>query len=105
MMIDDVEDYTPDDDDGTTTYGLVMPFIAAESYGGPYDDASYAAGWEMGSFTATLEHSRPTFLKLTIHAFNVPQADLVAMQYGYDTVSVNVMGEYALVGVRKSVIG
>lgn len=63
-------------------YSLVMPFVTVASKGGPHDDESYTAGWEMGFLDARL-HEKPVFMELTIHATNAPQADLLAMKHGY----------------------
>ena len=62
---------------------LVMPFVTVTSKGGPHDDNSYTAGWEMGSLDARLEYEKSAVLELTIHASNAPQADLLAMKHGY----------------------
>jgi hypothetical protein len=66
-------------------YDLEMPFVTVTSKGGPHEDGAYVAGWEMGALDALLEHARPPLVESTIHASNVPQADLVAMKHGYDT--------------------
>ena len=68
---------------------LLMPFVTVTSVGGPHDDNSYTAGWEMGSLDARLEYERPAVLELTINSANTPQADLLAMKHGY----VGVAGE------------
>jgi len=64
-------------------YGLVMPFVTVASKGGPHDDQSYVAGWEMGALDARLEHERPAVLEMPIQLDNVQQADLLAMKHGY----------------------
>jgi hypothetical protein len=69
-----------------STYGLVMPFVTCKSRGGPHDDASYVAGYEMGVLNRDLALTR--FLGTLpgvkqIHAENVPQADLIAMRNSY----------------------
>mgnify|MGYP001569445451 CR=1 FL=1 len=63
-------------------YGLVMPFVAVKSKGGPYDDQAYAAGWEMGVLSAKLASS-PLGHSTTIRTDHAEQADLLAMRYGY----------------------
>lgn len=63
-------------------YGMVMPFVAVASKGGPFDDASYCAGYEMGQLDAALQ-LKPRQLQVTIRTVNVAQADLVAMRRGY----------------------
>jgi hypothetical protein len=64
-------------------YGLVMPFVTVATKGGPHDDQSYVAGWEMGALDARLEYERPPVLEMAIQLANVPQADLLAMKHGY----------------------
>ena len=63
-------------------YGLLMPFVVVASKGGPFDDASYCAGYEMGQLDAALS-AGPRLHQVTIRTVNVPQADLVAMRRGY----------------------
>ena len=78
----------------STEYDMVMPFVTVESNGGPHDDMSYTAGWEMGGLYARMEF---TILRLpftlTMLAVSVPQADLIAMKYGYKT-TVETHDEY-----------
>lgn len=69
------------------TYEMVMPFVVVASKGGPFDDSSYAAGWEAGAIderlsTLTLVDKTLT-LGITVHTENRPQLDLVAMKHGY----------------------
>jgi hypothetical protein len=73
----------PDEVNDLPRYGLVMPFVSVTSHGGPHDDASYSAGWEMGALDALLEHQKPGIHALTIRDTNIEQADLIAMQHGY----------------------
>lgn len=70
---------TPDE---PAEYGLLMPFTVVASKGGPYDDAAYCAGYEMGQLDAALS-AGPRLHQVTIRTANVPQADLVAMRRGY----------------------
>lgn len=70
-------------------YTLVMPFVTCQSNGGPHEDSAYVAGFEMGSLAAVMA-TYTTFrmgpipeFETTIHAANQPQADLIAMKYGY----------------------
>jgi hypothetical protein len=62
-------------------YGLVMPFVAVASRGGPYEDAAFVAGYRAGLIDAELKaggtHSRYVETDL------VAQLDLVAMCNGY----------------------
>lgn len=70
-----------------TEYGLLMPFVVVQSKGGPYDDAAYAAGWEMGRLDENLRsiatHGAPSSIQATVQAQNAPQVDLLAMSHGF----------------------
>ena len=70
-------------DDEETSYDLVVPFVTCTSKGGPHDDQSYVAGWAMGSLWARLEGTHPSIWEDTILTESVPQADLIAMHFGY----------------------
>lgn len=62
---------------------LLMPFVTVASKGGPHDDVSYAAGWEMGALDAELQFSPILVSERVIHTSNEQQADLIAMRHGY----------------------
>lgn len=62
---------------------LVMPFVSVASNGGPHDDVSYTAGFEMGALSGLLEYGKPRVHDQPIHEENVGQADLLAMRFGY----------------------
>lgn len=67
-------------------YELIMPFLPVQSKGGPYDDAAYVAGYEMGKLDGDLAQAgahEP--LTITVHRDNQEQADLIAMRHGYST--------------------
>lgn len=64
-------------------FDLVMPFVTVASRGGPHDDASYAAGWEMGALDYELSITARRKVERLIHAVNAPQVDLIAMKHGY----------------------
>ena len=72
-------------DDEDVEYELVMPFVVVASTGGPYDDEAYCAGVELGR----LDHDLLTMctwvdqFEALIRLDNVPQVDLLAMQYGW----------------------
>jgi hypothetical protein len=70
----------PTDSDGE--YGLVMPFVAVTSKGGPWDDDAYCAGYEMGALDVRLEQQADR-VEATVQAGNREQADLLAMRHGY----------------------
>lgn len=69
---------------------LVMPFVTVKSKGGPHDDDSYTAGYEMGLMDARLASlgewvQSCTF---TIQSVNFDQADLIAMRHGFNRIDV-----------------
>lgn len=73
------------DDDGLeeeVRYELVMPFIACQSEGGPYDDDGFSAGFMCGVIYEAL-HSGVEELWHTVRTDLLPQLDLVAMSAGY----------------------
>ena len=63
-------------------YGLVMPFVVCRSYGGPFDDGAFVAGFELGYISGLLEH-HPAVVERYVRTANMPQLDLIAMHYGY----------------------
>lgn len=68
--------------DDDVVHEMVMPFVVVESVGGPFDDAAFCAGWEMGQLDADLDspgivHTQPILTE------NRPQADLIAMKHGW----------------------
>lgn len=67
-------------DEGLT---LVMPFVTCVSKGGPHDDESYVAGWQMGGISCLLLVGQPPLYQTTIRTDCTPQADLIAMDRGY----------------------
>ena len=73
---------------GEGEYGLVMPFIAVASKGGPYPDDAYVAGWEAGELWSRLQAAalhRSTPDPVTVRADNAEQIDLIAMRNGFST--------------------
>jgi hypothetical protein len=79
-------------EDDSVEYGLVMPFVTVRSKGGPHDDESYVAGWEMGKLDTFLTHQNPAIHTDAIYADSEPQADRIAMKHGY-TASFTAVGE------------
>jgi hypothetical protein len=64
---------------------LVFPLVVCASNGGPYDDAAFVAGYEMGLFNQRCLSARAWSLfqfTATIRRANLPQADLIAMHHG-----------------------
>jgi hypothetical protein len=72
---------------GDAEYELVMPLVTVKSEGGPHDDESYVAGWEMGRLDTLLANLPaspiPATYHVTVKADNQPQADRIAMKHGY----------------------
>lgn len=89
------------DDDGDESYELAMPFVSVRSKGGPHDDESYVAGYQMGLLDAQLggsefDQGRP------IAADSREQADLIAMRHGYIAeFTANISG-WVCMRVRKA---
>ncbi len=88
-VTDDLSDFTPDaDDDG---FDLVYPFVVCESQGGPYADEPFAAGFAAGRLDLCLETAArvgATQVRYLLRTDLIPQAELMAMNYGYPTMDV-----------------
>lgn len=69
----------------TSEYEMRMPFITVTSKGGPHDDDSYVAGWEMGALDRDLRMAAliQAEVTVTMHSENTGQADLIALSHGY----------------------
>ena len=64
----------------------VVPIVVDASAGGPFQDESFFAGYEIGRLEADLAHARTTGTRPAprwIREANVRQADLAAMQHNY----------------------
>lgn len=73
-----------------TAWGLVMPFVVCASSGGPFDDASFVAGYEAGRLAVLLESLATcggSNTRFTVHTALLPQLDLMAMRYGFALIS------------------
>lgn len=80
-------------DEHADGYGLVVPFVAVASVGGPYDDASYVAGYNAGVLDGQLsgwtlprpDRPMPPLPIDTrwVETENVAQMDLIAMKHGW----------------------
>ncbi|WP_280320074.1 hypothetical protein [Nocardia wallacei] len=72
-------------EDPQPTHRLVMPFVTVSSNGGPHDDDSYVAGFEMGHLDADLLAAAGVIARVegAIQTVNRPQADLIAMHRGW----------------------
>lgn len=64
-------------------YELVMPFVLAESNGGPYDDEAFTIGYECGFLDGFLKNGGMEQGTITVHRVSIPQLDLIAMRHGY----------------------
>lgn len=67
---------------------LVLPFVTAESRGGPHDDDSYTAGFECGILWSALGIAASTNATPNPGIFkraNLAQIELMAMNYGFVT--------------------
>ena len=76
------------DDEIQGRFEPVMPFTVVKSVGGPYDDAAFVAGWNMGrldlelaQLTAIQALPRPRYISTPLQE----QVDLLAMKHGYLT--------------------
>jgi len=73
--------------EGTVDWEPLLPFVVVTSKDGPYDDQAYAAGWEAAQIWNTvfsLQHVRGTaLLNQCVRTANLPQIDLIAMQFGW----------------------
>jgi hypothetical protein len=69
-------------DDNESTYELAVPFICCQSNGGPYDDLSFAAGYQAGILDQEMkEGTQP--VTATIQGSLFKQIDLLAMHRGW----------------------
>lgn len=73
-------------DEPDPEYGLLLPFVVCRSQGGPYDDDSFVAGYELGRTAAQL----PIYDALEISSWgtrirtaSLPQLELIAMNWGW----------------------
>ena len=73
----------PEWDDRQFKFELLMPFLAVESKGGPYDDQAFTAGYQMGNINGLLEDRRIAATTFIIYQPLKEQADLIAMRFGY----------------------
>lgn len=70
------------DENNEEVYGLVMPYVVCEEYGGPYDAESFVAGVRFGQWQSLLK-LLPTMHTTYEPEALVPQLDLLAMDAGY----------------------
>lgn len=66
------------------SYELVMPFVVCTSKGGPYDDAAFVAGYELGHLDrdlAVLANIGGDCMTRTLRKASMPQIHLIAMRH------------------------
>lgn len=63
-------------------YELAVPFLPVQSLSGPFEDAAYAAGWEMGALQSVLAGPKALY-RGWVFEENREQVDLLAMRHGY----------------------
>lgn len=77
------------DDEHEAEYGMVMPLVACEDQGGPYDAAAFVAGMYCGKLDHILEstpapaHPIVVSVRQYVPSGLVPQLDLLAMHHGW----------------------
>lgn len=89
-------------DDRDHSDELVMPFICVQSAGGPYDDRSFVAGFQLGGVQRALQIAGTLACTVLLYTEAVRQADLIAMAEGFkmDVLSVTSDG-WTHVGFTK----
>ena len=69
----------PSHDDGSP-FDLSIPFVVCESVGGPFDDAAYLSGFELGVIYARLVAAKAVDAHIdsvVVHDHNVPQLTIL----------------------------
>ena len=67
-------------------WDLVMPFVVCTSQGGPYDDQSFVAGYQLGRLDrdlAVLAALDFASVSRMLYTDALGQADLIGMRHGY----------------------
>lgn len=83
-MTDHLDQPEPD-----ATYGLVFPFVVCASQGGPYDDAAFVAGCQVGRVDrslALIAAADGDGASFTVYTALVPQLELVGMHHGFPVI-------------------
>lgn len=76
------------DDQGSRDHhgNIVMPWVVTTSTGGPYDDRSFAAGFQAGAIISDINRfaaeRRWPSISGTVYTAVIPQLDQIAMAYG-----------------------
>lgn len=83
-----------------------IPLVSVTSRGGPFDDESYKAGFELGQFSAMLSALPDTVTHyaypIMVRVSNLHQMDLVAMNYNFCLHVTQIEEACALVVVTRS---
>lgn len=69
-------------------FGLVMPFVACTSQGGPYDDDSFVAGFTCAFIEAMMAEPHGYTIERAVPPALLPQLDLIAMRHGWTLTSL-----------------
>lgn len=83
---------SPDDQPEQPAYELAVPHKLCASNGGPYDDAAYCAGFEIGAADAAMKaiaNAGGTGLIITVRTDHVGQLELHAMNRGFPNLDRN----------------
>ncbi len=86
----------PMDQPGEDGYGLVMPFVACSSQGGPFDDESFVVGFQAGSIDKALAVAREATATEAVFCVNsklVKQLELIGMKNGFPVFEAEVWEE------------
>ena len=72
---------------------LVIPFVIVESKGGPYQDESFVAGYQVGQIATQLEVTAaigaPSLELPIVRRAILPQLELHAMHHGFPVLTVS----------------
>lgn len=76
------------DESGSVEYGMVMSFVACRSQGGPYNDQSFVAGFQVGTIDGALAAAAGIGASILpvahcVYRALLGQLDLIAMRHGY----------------------
>lgn len=82
-----------------------MPFLPVESRGGPYQDSSYAAGFEIGRLYVLLEFGAMPYWEGQIRTPNLGQVDLICMRFGYIIEFWQGDDQFTFVRIRRTTSG
>lgn len=91
-------DIDPDDIPASANLELVMPFVVCRSRGGPYDDDSLVAGYQLARVDTALELLNVVNgneFRTTVRTALAAQLDLVAMRHGFTLYIEDVGGVFA----------